>query len=451
MKRLQCLYKPNKDKNYPWALKHPKVDSALAVFKTRKDAMTWFLSLEYDCATWFQNDKKVWGGLLIAEKDATSNKMEYELNVEKFDGNLNYEETLEELNIKEDGYRNEKGAKKALEAVLDYKVLSDHHTYFPVDDDIVIERKKSKKDLEIEELRAKILELSALLTSANSDFKDEVAKLMEQLQDSSSDKELLKRQIEILKARQEAEAKKEVKEVEKPVEKEVVKEIVKEVIREVEVPAKSDVVKYTSFDELTDINKAKSLALYAKKMEKVVQQLTEQTVTSQEDYKEINNNLNLVSTKIKNLESKGVLDEDAQKLLKLTTFSYNRTLEAFNKKLVGSKDIKDNPSTAVYVKTESGDNLKLAQVSSYVLLENKHVGFVPEKDYHYAIFEKANNTTKLLVFDWPVENESVQNETVVVEEKEEVDFWIKALFVFLLAFAYAVLATLVIVLAIGLI
>ncbi|WP_426461028.1 MAG3090 family protein [Mycoplasma hafezii] len=449
MKRLQCLYKPNKDKNYPWALKHPKVESALAVFKTRKDAMAWFLSLGYDCATWFQNDKKVWGGLLIAEKDEKSGKMEYELNVEKFDGNLNYDETLEELNIKPDGYRDEKAAKKALDAVVDYKILSDHHTYFPVDDDIVIERKKSKKDLEIEELKAKILELSALLSSSSADFREEVAKLMEQLQDSSTDKELLRRQIEILKARQEAEAQKEKEVVEKPVEKEVVKEIVKEVIKK-EVPAQSKAVKYVNFDDLSVSDKVKALALYSKKLEKIADQLKEQAVTSEEDLKEITNNLSTAAAKLKAVESLKLEDEDLTKLLRLASFTFKRNYDAVLKMLVGSKDIKFTPATSVYVVDENGNNLKLAQVTSFVLFDYKHVGFVPEKDYHYAIFETSNESSKFLVFDWPVETVS-KSEVVVTEEREEVDFWVKALFVFLLGFAYAVLATLVIVLACGVI
>ncbi|RIV16342.1 MAG3090 family protein [Mycoplasmopsis gallopavonis] len=446
MKRLQCLYKPNKDKNYPWALKHPKVDSALAVFKTRKDAMTWFLSLGYDCATWFQNDRKVWGGLLIAEKNPQG-VMEYELNVDKFDGKLNYEETLAELNILESGFRNDKDAAESLSQVTDYKVLNDHNTYFPVDDDIIIERKKSKKDLEIEELKAKILELSALLSSSNSDFSNELNELMEQLQDSNSDKELLRRQIEILKARQEAaaQAEKEVI-VEKPTEKIVEKEVVREVVKEVYVPEQK-VVKYENFDDLCDKNKLKAVALYSKKVESFVEQLQDKTVTSKEDFNKIQNNLNHVFKQTKLLEEKLQDKDDMKKIAKLSLFSLSRSLEKLNDKLVGSNDIKETPATAVYV-MENDENIRLAQATSFVSFDYKHVGFVPEKDYAYAIFTNNVDNSKFLVFDWPVETSSKSQEVVkVVEtevvEKQPTEWWVKALVIFILTFCFAVLATLV--------
>ncbi|VEU70267.1 MAG3090 family protein [Mycoplasmopsis glycophila] len=458
MKRLQCLYKPNKDKNYPWALKHPKVESALAVFKTRKDAMAWFLSLGYDCATWFQNDRKVWGGLLIAEKNPENGQMEYELNVEKFDGQLDYNETLKELNILENGLRDEKEAADSLAQVVDFKVLKDHHTYFPVDDDIVIERKKSKKDLEIEELRAKIAELAALLSSTNSEFHDEIQDLMNKLQDSSSDKELLNRQIEILKARQEALLKEQEQNVvEKPVEKEVIKEVevVKEVIKEVPVYVKEDeVVKFAFFGDLDKEDKVKALALYANKVEKLLDKIEEQKVTSKEDYNEIKSNIDLAVKAGKELE-KQQLEEDSHKLLKLAELSLAHTQKHLSDKVVSSNEIKNSPATAVYVLDEAQENVRLAQATSYVLYEYKHVAFVPEKDYKFAIFADAQKAglNKFVVFKWPVEKEVVK-ETVVekASDEDQSDDWaFKGLVVFSFALVWAALFTLAVLLGLGLI
>ncbi|WAM05110.1 MAG3090 family protein [Mycoplasmopsis cynos] len=109
MKRLNCLYKPSFDKNFPWVLKHPKVKVAFAVFKTRKAALNWFYSLDYECAIWFQTVKKIVGGLIINEKNSDS-IYEYDLDVERFeDGKVNYSDAMDEIFVSTTtGLRNDK-------------------------------------------------------------------------------------------------------------------------------------------------------------------------------------------------------------------------------------------------------------------------------------------------------------------------------------------------------
>ncbi|QGZ97843.1 hypothetical protein GE118_03465 [Mycoplasma sp. NEAQ87857] len=392
MKRLQCLYKPNKDENYPWALKHPKVNAPLALFKTRKDAMNWFLSLGYDCATWFQTDKKIWGGLLISEKEPTTGEFEYELNVDKFDGGLDYKETLKELCIHTEGLRNLNEAKKALEEVVDFKVLADHETYFPADEDLKIERKKSAKDEEIE-------------------------RLLSLLNESDADKELLQRKLELLQARQASE---------KQSKPEVVKEV-KTVVEKSKPEIK--LVKYEFINNLSEEEQIKSLALYAKKVEKLVAQLETKQETYAQDLEEIKVSLRFTLSKIRFLDKDFNGDADFKKLLKLVHNSLNNSIEKISELVVVNPELEAIPSKALYVRNCCGENLRFSELASYVVLDEYHVGFVELNEYKYAIFaQEAKKSSKFLVFDWPVQNNEVVTnvvvpvqETVIVEEEVEVE------------------------------
>ncbi|QNM93876.1 hypothetical protein H9M94_01210 [Mycoplasma sp. Pen4] len=456
MKRLQCLYRPNKDKNYPWALKHPKVDSPLALFKTRKDAMTWFLSLGYDCATWFQTDKKIWGGLLIDEAEVRDGKevRVYEFNVDKFDGNLDHNETAEELNIDpETGLRKTKQANKDLKAVVDFKILRDHETYFPVEDDFKIERKKSAKDLLIEKLNAQILELTTLLKDrTDQDYSQEIQQLYQKLQDSNSDKEELLKEIEELKRRSQEQPVVVEEVVEQPV-VEVVEEVQPEVIP---VVVEDKITEYKYVRELPLLEQIKVLAIYARKLEKLTTKITEETFTSVQDVKDIEANFEHVLEEAKYLREEFKDDVYYSKLLAGITYSLTKSIGELSERIIGKKDIEYSAETALYSECCLVGNIKVSQRTSYVLFNHMHVGFVPQEAYIYAIFLGYDARRQhFLVFDTPFDKEVVtvekevpaETQPVVVKEATPISW----LAVFLLALAYGILVALVILFAFGII
>ncbi|MFV8473301.1 MAG3090 family protein [Mycoplasma sp. 4F] len=442
MKRLQCLYRPNKDKNYPWALKHPKVESPLALFKSRKDAMSWFLSLGYDAATWFQTDKKIWGGLVIAEKELRGNKevIAYEFNVDKFDGGLEYDATAEELAIDtKTGLRNEKEASKNLKAVVDFKILKDPETYFPVDDDFKIERKKSAKDIEIEKLNKKLAELSALLSAKHvTDYEKELQELYKRLQDSDSDKEQLLKEIEELREKSEK--------LEKGATKEVIVEK-EEVVLPVVSVVEDKIIEYAYVRDLPTEEQLKVLAIYARKMRSTVAQL-DYTETSVEDVKAIEKNFRDVLEVAKALE-KELKAEDLKELLAAIMYSLTKSVQEFDAKIIGKPEIANTAENCIYSVCSLNGNIKLAQKTSYVLFNDKHVGFVPKDQYHYAIFIGHDAQRQhFMVFQTPAEEQEVVKEVVPAERTESTVNWFA---IFLLALSYGILITLVILLGIGII
>ncbi|WP_117274995.1 MAG3090 family protein [Mycoplasmopsis edwardii] len=477
MKRLLCLYKPSLDKNYPWALKHPKVDSALALFKTRKDALNWFLSLDYDCATWFQTSKKIFGGLLISEKNSDS-VFEFDLDVERFDGKVNYAEALEEIYVSpKTGLRDQKLADKYVDQLKDFKILRDHRTYFPADDDYVVERKKSSKDIQIEKLTQEVNELDELLKDSNGKFTKEIEELKLKLQDSNADKEALLKEIEALRKKIVAESVTQTKAAEKAVaesknskeEKKVVEkvEVIKEVIKEVPVYIEKEVIKevfveskgakaqpveskkYAYINDLVLNKQLESLALYAKKLEKVANSYEKEVITSEKDFNEIKVELDRVLVLEKSL-SKSLTDKDAKHLLKLVSKSLAVSVEKLSKVVKGSKDVEYIPAKFVYYR-DSKENIRLAQVISYVAYEGKHIGFVAEKDYKYSVFASPSKDSHFLVFESIADAQVVASSSSkeVVKVKDE-NSWIYTFWsIILYGLAYIILLALVIVLAIA--
>ncbi|MEA4134245.1 hypothetical protein VBM90_00280 [Mycoplasma sp. 2704] len=409
MKRLQCLYRPNKDKNYPWALKHPKVESPLALFKTRKDAMTWFLSLGYECATWFQTDKKIWGGIVIEfnDEDSKGNIIpEFELNVDKFDGGLDYEETVEELAIDPKSMkRDDKAAKRNLKEVVDFKIIKDHETYFPADDDYVYERKKSAKDLEIEKLQNEL--------SKKEQLEKEVNELQEKLANSVT-KEVL---------------------VEKFVEKDV----------EVLPVCEDKITEYAYIRDLMISDQIKVLAIYARKLRLTAASLPE-TLTSIEDIKRIETNFENVLKAAKALKKDVKGNEEYKELLAAIVATISKAMQEFADKVKGSEEIEFNAETEVYSVCELVGNITLAQKTSYVLFNNLHVGFVKKDSYDYSIFlgEEAQRQ-HFLVF------ESVLSDGVVSAEGQVVTTRSRAslLAIFLIVLGYSILIVLAILLGLG--
>ncbi|QDF64890.1 MAG3090 family protein [Mycoplasma nasistruthionis] len=407
MKRLNCLYNAKKNKEYPWALKHPKVENALALFKSRKDAMNWFLAYQLDCAVWFQTDKRIVGGLLIGYKNS-DDKMEYELNVDKFDGKLDYEETLKELNITKDGFRDEDGAKVAVEEVVDFKQLHDVETYFPLDDDYKYERKASAKDLEIEKLRAQISELSILLSQRTSgtDYSQELIYLTKQLEDSNSDKETLLRQIAELKEKLQQQ------------ETVVVEEKVVEVEPTVVVECDDKIKEYVYIRNLSACKQIKILAVYVKKLEKLSSKLASDLQTSVADLQAVDKNLRDALSVAQDLEVEYKDNDEKLRFLAAIMFSLKKSLRTLSEKVVGKAEIEDSAENALYFETCDKENVKVAQYTSFVAYDQMHVGFVPENDYLYAVYIGEPAARKhFVVLDSPFDAEQV----VVSNEVREIE------------------------------
>lgn len=445
MKRLLCLYKPAIDKSYPWILKHPKVKASLAHFKTRQDAMNWFLSLGYDCATWFQTEEKVFGGILISEKNAKGD-LECELNVEKFDGNVDHNGVLDEFFFDhETGLRRNKEASKYVSHVKDFKEISDHVTYFPQDDEFVIERKKSSKDLEIEKLQRQIQELEALLSSKNVSS-EEVQLLLVRLRDASSDKEQLQKEIEELKKRAKETPVKvvEQKQPTRIVEKEIV-EVIKYVDRN-----QKEVVKFAYIYDLPVRKQLEALAVYSSKVELFASQINERKVTSVDDLNKIKTELTYALEVAKKLEVDFKNDVENKKLLKLVMRSLAKSVEKLSEFVVAKKEIASTPETFVYVKRSCGQPGRLAQELSFVLFDRKHIAFVKEKNYEYAIFAKeAMDQDYFLVFDNEVRTNTVMaqtsEQTEVVSTENPYLWWV----ILLTAISVAILLVLVLLLWLG--
>ncbi|WP_322941637.1 hypothetical protein RRG48_03800 [Mycoplasmopsis canis] len=500
MKRLNCLYKPSFDKNFPWVLKHPKVKAALAVFKTRKAALNWFYSLDYECAIWFQTVKKIVGGLIINEKNSDS-IYEYDLDVERFeDGKVNYSDAMDEIFVSTTtGLRNDKAAIKFLETIhekVDYKVISDHKTYFPIDDDYIPERRKNSKDIQIEKLTQEVNELDELLKDTSGKFKQEIEELKLKLKDSNADKEALLKEIKALRMKiveesvvQAKEAEKVVKETKKAEPKKVVEkvEIVKEVVKEVPIYIEKEVIKevpvyiekevvkevqtvkqsvveskkYAYIKNLSLMKQLESLALYAKKVEAISNSYEKEVITSEKDFMDIKSEFEKVLGFEKTLASSN-LDDKSKQLLKLISKSLATSVEKLSKVIKGSKEVEYVPAKFIYYKKSTGENLRLAQILSYVSYDGKHIAFVNEKDYKYAIFTSPTmDKSYFLVFESatspmpiaspakPKSEVAKPAEVTEASKHNEVSWAYTFWAIILYGIAYVILLVLVIVLAIA--
>lgn len=476
MKRILCEYKPNLNKQFPWVLRHPKLKNALAIFKTRKDALNWFLSLRYESWAQFHTPKKIWGGHVygVFNKDQV---LEYELEVEKYDGKLAYDDIAKEIHLTKSNTINLFEVENHLATLtpdIDFKVLEDQITYFPETDDFVPPVRKNSKDVKIEELTKELNSLDELLKNLDGKSSKEIEELKNKLQDSNHDKEALLREIQELKNRSletktvveqkvhevvrevpvyiEKEVLREIPveiikevlidrpvevikevQVEKPVasgevfrevpvyiEKEVLREIPVEVFREIEVERPVEVikevivekpgatqitcskndcdkVKFVYFYEGCKTTKLRSLALYAKKLERVAVSFDHEVVTSERDFREIETELRNVLNAQKSLTNELYEPED-KKLLKLVAKSLAWSTQKLAKKVKGSKDVEYGAESFVYYK-EKAENARLARVVSFVLYGNKHVAFVPEADYKYALAQSSCKKSHFVVFE----------------------------------------------------
>ncbi|EFF41872.1 MAG3090 family protein [Mycoplasmopsis alligatoris] len=348
MRRLQCTYSPEKNKKYPWQLKHPKVKKALAHFKTRPEAMDWFLHQEIECITWFQNEEGIWGGQVISEKDEKG-VMEHEVVVENFDGSIGYVETFLEFRINPRNWtRDEEKAKPRFEAVnADYKrVFEDPNTvnYFPPEDNFERPKRRSKKDVELDQAKKDIelLILQLKEKSQGSDQSDKIKALEEQI--------------------------KELEEAEK------IKVVPTEFIA---------VLTHVSDVELR--NKIIVLDIYVSKLEYITKHLTTNECCKS-DAMLIKSNFDGVFNYYSSLANTVKDKKEESEQIKVLLENFKVQTNKFSKAVKPNPTLEDTEANAVYYNDEFSEKTeRVAHATSFILLDDKQIVFVPLAKYEYEV------------------------------------------------------------------
>lgn len=202
MKRLTLLY-DSKNEEYPWVLKHPKVKANLARFKTRKDAVNWYLSFDWESYIWFQNNKGIFGGQLacIENEQGTKKYMMCIPKVSGFDGEEKYADICSEFKIHPALMTRHFYQDTIDEELknLDYIQESDPQTYFPAD----LEMKKKGKSsyLDLVSIKADLEQKIEQLQSEKNIADETISKLKDELSKEKMNFEEINWQIEVLKNR----------------------------------------------------------------------------------------------------------------------------------------------------------------------------------------------------------------------------------------------------------
>ncbi|QSF13807.1 MAG3090 family protein [Mycoplasma sp. Mirounga ES2805-ORL] len=192
MKRLNLLYKPEKENEFPWLLIHPKVKEGLARFKTRADAINWFLQFNYEVYIWFQTSKKIFGGQLAVlrpddeteSKDGSKDgKLLFIPKITGFDGGDIYEKICEEFNIHQQ-YLTRNLSQSDLDKkvkAIEFQLISDVNTYFPPD--LETTRRKQTEYIDLNSIKASLELRISELEKEKSVAKEQIDKLKEKLQE----------------------------------------------------------------------------------------------------------------------------------------------------------------------------------------------------------------------------------------------------------------------------
>ncbi|OAD18423.1 hypothetical protein MM26B8_02080 [Mycoplasmopsis meleagridis] len=162
MKRLLCYYEKKQDATYPWLLKHPKIKSGLAKFKTRQEAIQWYMLLKFETSIWFQNDQKIFGGQLSIDNEDDS-WYNY-VKVSGFDGGETYEGVCDEFGIDPRTFQYDYATAEKRLKNLDFVLLHDPYTYFPPE--LEISKKSRKEMLDIDKV-------NELLAQREKEIKDQ--------------------------------------------------------------------------------------------------------------------------------------------------------------------------------------------------------------------------------------------------------------------------------------
>ncbi|WP_051617747.1 MAG3090 family protein [Mycoplasmopsis iners] len=365
MKRLLCYYEPKKDSMYPWLLKHPKIKVGLAKFKTRKEAMQWYMLLKFETSVWFQNENRIWGGQLTIDNEG--NEWNNYIKVSGFDGGENYEAVCEEFAIDPRTFQFDyKKAEKRLKD-LDFVLLHDPYTYFPAELEIA---KKSRKEM---------IDLDQL-NLLKEKYEEKITVLEKELKEQS----------------------------EKTQEVRIETKYIKE--------GKTYVVHYEEFLNLTEDKQLDALALYLTKIKEVIKHTEKQTIAVT-DYDRIMDNIERLDEVAAIAKNKA--NEENKKLFEkvLEQIKHNQ-LELLKKFEVNQK-LNDVPEHFAYYYNEGREEkISVAYEVSYVLLGLLHVGFVKLNEYQYPV-DYVIDPSKYGVAIIADEAKEVAT-PVVVQPKEEV-------------------------------
>lgn len=419
MKRLNCTYEISKDKNYPWLLKHPKIKAGLAKFRTRQEALEWYMLLDFETAIWFQDVNRIFAGQLTIDNDEQN--WYYYIKTKGFDGDATYEGICRELSINQHTFEiNKKELEKRVKPLKegeDFILISDPYTYFPADLEISKRKPKDYVDVEIikDEFQNRIQSLEAKLNENAANAEKELEKLQDELATREAENEELKKiQEELIyktttienvqvinRTLQEELAKTEAEneELRKRREKEEKESSTKIKVRTSQEEAEVkqikeygntiDTLQYTELIYLNESDTVGAMALYIEKIKKILDNIEDKAI-SQDDYDRIKYNLwTLQSAVSKNIEK---MPSDRIEIVS----KLNDQLIYFCKKLIDSltidSELEDTPANqAYYYDAKLESKVPVSFETSYVLVDLYHVGFVPKDEYYYAI---PNVTTR---------------------------------------------------------
>ncbi|WP_051622777.1 MAG3090 family protein [Mycoplasmopsis primatum] len=203
MKRLTLSFdKKNKD-GYPWILKHPKIKKQnLARFKERRDAINWYLNLNYESYIWFQNGEGIFSGqiaYLSADEASKSTEFLAIPKVSGFDGGESYEEICADFNIHPSLWTRSLYKSKIEEQLkdLDFIQEADPETYFPAD--LEMKRKSNASYIDLTSIKANLEAKIAELQNQNDVASETIANLKEALANEKDNFEKITNEIENLK------------------------------------------------------------------------------------------------------------------------------------------------------------------------------------------------------------------------------------------------------------
>lgn len=353
MKRLNCTFEKRKDKNYPWLLKHPKVKEGLAKFKTRQDALEWYMLLDFETAIWFQDDKKIFAGQLTIDS-AEDGEWYYYIKTASFDGEGTYEGLCRELGINPYNFKRDREYAKEMGKNLkegeDYILISDPYTYFPPE--LEIKKRQQKDVIDIDAIRLQ--------------FQEQINILMMQLH---SNNEIADKELELLKA-----------------------ELNKKDLRYEELANKINLLKesrgtlegvtYEELWKLTGSDTVGAVALYTEKLNKIIESLDDKPI-SRADYDRIVFNFDNFERVISAREEQ--MDEKNKRLIQKLHGELTNTIEKLKDKLKVADALEDKPENQAYYINKAKKHVPVVWETSFVLVELQHVGFVPYDEYYHTI------------------------------------------------------------------
>ncbi|EIN15070.1 Hypothetical protein, predicted transmembrane protein [Mycoplasmopsis agalactiae 14628] len=396
MKRLNCTYEFKQDSKFPWLLKHPKVKKGLAKFKTREDALNWYMLLDYETAVWFQDNQRIFAGQLTI--DYEDGEWYYYIKTKDFDGEATYDGVCHELGINPYNYKRDRDAeikkgKKMIEGE-DFILISDPATYFPLN--LEISKRKRKDLVDIEHIKVqyetKILSLQEQINSTDEHMSEELKQSREELAKKELELKEISNKINLLKqntlARQE--------------------------------------VKYVQFIELKGSDIFGATALYNEKIKKVIEGLNSKKI-SWEDFNRIKKSFSDFDSSI--AYKKARMSDKGLRLITILHDEFKTISIELLSKLEPSEELDDSYANRAFYKGAESKLISVSWELSFVLVEFMHVGFVPVSEYTYSIpylverskylvtLIDAGDNNKIVTFQPGLEQTS---EIELADDKEDV-------------------------------